>query len=236
MTTRERRSPHTQYNAIIAVRLASRQLRRSRKSKPPAPVHAGRCTHFAPTPPTTVPRRLHMPHRSAPPTAAALAPQVHAQVHASAAPALHQRRPPTVGMMCQPQQVERTPAHARAKTRTILYAHGTRLNCADEAHARRALCMHEPWYRFLPWYALPRKPPSPTLLPDSNACLRPYAPVTARAPQVLCGGRGQGAMAVSLIAPALIVVVQSAVASFSLERLGRRWLPRAEIASVIAIK
>ena len=42
-------------------------------------------------------------------------------------------------------------------------------------------------------------------------------------------------MAVSLIAPALIVVVQSAVASFSLERLGRRWLPRAEIASVIAI-
>ena len=151
-----------------------------------------------PTAPTrrTVPRRLHMPHRSAPPTAAALAPQVHAQVvHASAAPALHQRRPPTVGMMCQPQQVERTPAHARAKTRTILYAHGTRLNCADEAHARRALCMHEPWYRFLPWYALPRKPPCrpppPSCLTPTLACalMRP----SRRAPLKYCvGGGGRG--------------------------------------------
>ena len=103
--------------------------------------------------------------------------------------------PQLLARMCQPQQVERTPAHARAKTRTILYAHGTRLNCADEAHARRALCMHEPWYRFLPWYALPRKPPCrpppPSCLTPTLACalMRP----SRRAPLKYCvGGGGRG--------------------------------------------
>ena len=109
--------------------------------------------------------------------------------------------------------------------------------------------------RFLPWYSLPRKPPyptlprkppAPTLLPASNACLRPYAPATA--PLKYCmwwaRGAGGGGDSSSSIAPALIVVVaQSAVVVaqsgsvyshfsqfFSLERLGRQWLPRADVA------
>ena len=166
--------------------------RRSRKSKPPAPVHAAPTLHPHHRP------RSHADYTCRTAAHPQLLRHLHRKYMHKCMQVPHQRStsaPPTVGMMCQPQQVERTPAHARAKTRTILYAHGTRLNCADEAHARRALCMHEPWYRFLQWYALPRKPPCrpppPSCLTPTLACalMRP----SRRAPLKYCvGGGGRG--------------------------------------------